>query len=208
MFYPQMVDRMKSVETISDVFSRYGWVLRRKELTLEGVSACTLRRMERDGWIVRPRAGYYEWVFQPGNSELTLVRRLFPEAILCMHSALYIYGYTDRVPTLWHLSAPLRATRSKYRRAYPRVKGYFLIPETLALGKTETEWDGQIVPVYDRDRTICDCIARRKRMDREIFNKALRAYCEDPQRDISRLMEYARKLNIERPATEIISLWQ
>lgn len=199
---------MKSIETIAEIFSRYGWVMRRKELTQESVSAYTLQRLERDGFIVRSRPGYYEWLLQPGNSELSLVMRLFPEAVLNMHSALYIYGYTDRVPSLWHLAAPLQATRSKYQQAYPRVQGYFLVPESLALGISETEYNGQQVRVYDRDRTICDCIARRNRMEREIFNKAIRSYCEGPKRDIARLMDYARKLNIEQPTRNIFGLWQ
>ena len=198
---------MKSIEGIEELFRRYGGVMRRRELTLEAIHACTLRRLEQEGYLCRPRAGYYEWVGEDGGSELPLIRLIFPEAIICMHSALYIYGYTDRVPARWHLAAPKNATRSKYRQAYPRVRPYFRTPESLAPGITSIEYGGQTLSVYDRDRTICDCIAHRNRMDREIFNKAIRAYCEDPQHDVSLLTEYARRLRIERPTREIISLW-
>ena len=67
---------------------------------------------------------------------------------------------------------------------------------------------GEEVPVYDRDRAICYCIARRNPMDKEYFVKAIRAYCEDPKRDIATLMRYAWLLNVETPTKESIGLWQ
>lgn len=199
---------MQSSEHIGALFQRYGGVMRRHELTQEGVHACTLHRMQKAGLIQKPRVGYYEWVAEEGPNEAALILRLFPEAVMCMQSALYVYEYTDRVPSCWHLAVPQDAARSKYSRNYPRVKAYFRTPESLQLGVTTATIEGKEMPIYDRERTICDCIAQRNRMDREIFVKAIRAYCEDSRRNIPRLMEYAARLRLEKTTRDIISLWQ
>lgn len=199
---------MHSVEQTAKTFTRYGGVMRRKELTQEGIHACTLQRFELEGYIQKIRPGYYEWIADNGPDELALIRRIFPEAIICMNSALHIYTYSDRVPRVWHLAAPQNATRSKYRHSYPKVQPYFRTSESLKLGAVQMQHAGHIINIYDRERTICDCIAHRRRMDQEVFAKAIQAYCIDPARDISRLMRYARKLRIEKPTNDLIGLWQ
>ena len=44
-------------------------------------------------------------------------------------------------------------------------------------------------------------------MDAEIFNKAIQAYIRDPQKDVPRLMEYAKILRTEKKVRKIIGVW-
>ena len=199
---------MHSVEEIESVFKRHGWVMRRGELAQVGVHACTLARLMDEGLILKPRTGYYLWAAEDGPDELALLLRIAPEGIIAMDSALSVYGYTDRVPNRWHLALPQNANRSKYRHGYPPIQPYFLTPESLKLGATHARYQGHRIRVYDRERTICDCIFRRNRMDLEVFVKAVRAYGEDPKRNIARLSDYAGKLGIRQPTMDIVGLWQ
>ena len=199
---------MHSVEEIESLFRRHGWVMRRGELAQAGVHACTLGRLMGEGLILKPRTGYYLWVAEDGPDELALLLKIAPEGIVAMDSALSVYGYTDRVPNRWHLALPQNTNRSKYRRGYPPIQPYFLTPESLKLGATRIRYQGHRIRVYDRERTICDCITRRNRMDREVFVKAVRAYCEDPKRNIAKLSDYANKLGIRQPTMDIVGLWQ
>ena len=198
---------MHREEKIAEVFSRYGGVMRRKELMQEGIHACTIARYEESGYIQKIRTGYYEWIGEDGPNEYRMISRIFPEAILCMGSALDVYEYSDRVPRCWHLAVPHNATRSKFRREYPAVKAYFRAPGSLSVGAEKMEYAGCMISIYDRERTIIDCIAYRNRMDREVFVKAIQAYCVDPMRDVTRLMRYARELKMEKPVKELIGIW-
>ena len=51
--------------------------------------------------------------------------------------------------------------------------------------------------MYDMERTICDIIKNRKKMDPEIFSKALKEYAKRSDKDIRKLRIYAEKLKIE-----------
>jgi hypothetical protein len=44
-------------------------------------------------------------------------------------------------------------------------------------------------------------------MDRESFNKAIQGYIADPQKNISKLIEYSKKRNIAKKVKMIIGVW-
>jgi hypothetical protein len=44
-------------------------------------------------------------------------------------------------------------------------------------------------------------------MDKEIFNKAIRAYIDDPDKNIPKLMEYAGPLRVTKAVKDLIGVW-
>lgn len=77
----------------------------------------------------------------------------------------------------------------------------------LTIGVTTGEIDSNSVRIYDRDRTICDVLKNRNKMDREIFNKAIQGYTKDSQKNIPNLMAYAKKLRVQKNVHELIGVW-
>ena len=61
--------------------------------------------------------------------------------------------------------------------------------------------------MYDKERTICDCLRYRNKMDREIFNKAIQNYINDSTKNIPKLMEYAEKLRVKKLVKDLIGVW-
>ena len=78
-----------------------------------------------------------------------------------------------------------------------------------AAGKNleSTEIEGTKVRIYDRERTICDCLTHRNKMDAEVFNNSIRGYLKDPQRNESRLGKYAVILRVQRKVREVLGIW-
>jgi hypothetical protein len=56
--------------------------------------------------------------------------------------------------------------------------------------------NGVILPVYDRERTICDCFKYRTKLDNEIFNKAVNAYTADEKKNLANLSIYAKEMQL------------
>ncbi|MFR3385170.1 MAG: hypothetical protein ACLTST_01145 [Lachnospiraceae bacterium] len=56
------------------------------------------------------------------------------------------------------------------------------------IGKSTSDFNGVILPVYDRERTICDCFKYRTKLDNEIFNKAVNAYAADEKKESCKLV--------------------
>ena len=68
------------------------------------------------------------------------------------------------------------------------------------------DFAGVLLPVYDRERTICDCFKYRSRLDNEIFNKALNAYVNDEEKNLQNLSVYAKKLRVHKKVTELMEV--
>lgn len=63
------------------------------------------------------------------------------------------------------------------------------------------------VRIYDRDRTICDVLRNMNKMDKEIFNKAIQGYVNDPQKNVPNLIEYAKTMRVWNKVKNLIGVW-
>ena len=57
---------------------------------------------------------------------------------------------------------------------------------------------GNIVRVYDKEKTICDIIKNKDKIDFEVYVKALNIYSKSKDKNINKLMEYAKTMKIEK----------
>jgi len=166
-----------------------------------------IQRMLEAGVIEKVKRGYYHWVEGYGGSEVTLINRLFPDAVLCMETALFYYQYNDRNPAEWNITIDKNVSRSRTNIDYPFVKAYRVEPALVTLGETTGKIDFVDVRIYDRDRTICDVMRNMNRMDKEIFNKAVQGYVKDTRKNVPNLMEYAKILRVQKRVRELIGVW-
>lgn len=74
---------------------------------------------------------------------------------------------------------------------------FYIKKELLNLGVTNYKLSsGNIIKVYDLDKTICDIIKNKKKIDAELFNKVIRGYFYSKEKNTLKLYEYAKKMNI------------
>ena len=198
---------MYDVQYYKEIFDRYGGMMRTTQLAEEKVFYPQRQKLMEDGHIEKVRRGYYQWNSSEDFSEVGTVTRLFPDAILCMDTALRYYGYSDRTPGDWHLAGSKDSGKSRFNIDYPFVKPYYIEPTVLELGLTKGDMDGHEIRIYDKDRVICDCLRYRNKMDKEIFNKAIQNYIADPEKSIPKLMEYAGPLRVKKIAKDLIGVW-
>ncbi|MEA4895950.1 MAG: hypothetical protein VB064_11930 [Oscillospiraceae bacterium] len=198
---------MLPIETIRDIFERHNGMMRTHELYDAHVFYNDIKLLIDREIIEKIRYGYYQWIDSENLSEALTVTRLFPDAIMCMDTALFYYRYSDRTPLAWHLAVSKDSNKSRFKIDYPFIKPYYIEPSILGLGAVDGEMDGNPVLIYDKERTICDCLRYMGKMDKEIFNKAIRCYVEDNEKNIPRLSEYAKKLRIAQKVKTIIGVW-
>lgn len=198
---------MNSILEYKKIFDKYGGMMRTKQLQAANILYRPLQKLIQQGYVEKIRYGYYQWVDHDDFSEVGTVTRLFPDAILCMDTALRYYGYSDRTPADWHLAVSKDSGKSRFKIDYPFVKPYYVEPSLLELGLTVGEIDGHEVRIYNKDRLICDCLRYRNKMDKEIFNKAIQSYIADPGKNIPKLLEYAEMLRVKKTAKDLIGVW-
>ena len=65
---------------------------------------------------------------------------------------------------------------------------------------------GHTVPVYDMERTICDLIRSRSRIEIQVFQSALKQYARRRDKNLRTLMQYAAMFHVEKKCCG--SIWR
>ena len=183
-----------------------GGIAKTSDFVAAGILAVDIVNLCNIGYLERIRHGYYQLADGNTSSEEQLIATLIPKAIICVESALFHYGYSDFAPRKWSIAVPRSMSRTKLDIDAPALQTYYMQPEIYELGKTTANFNGVMLPVYDRERTICDCFKYRSRLDNEIFNKALNAYVNDSKKDLRILSGYAKKLRVYKKVTELMEV--
>ncbi|MCC8169310.1 MAG: type IV toxin-antitoxin system AbiEi family antitoxin domain-containing protein [Oscillospiraceae bacterium] len=197
----------KNRENLKKIFAEYDYIMSTAQLNSRNIYYRNIQQMLKDGLIEKVRRGYYRWLDDDGSSEVVIINKLFPDAVLCMETALFHYGYSDRNPAEWHIAIDKNASRQRTKIDYPFIKAYRIESDLLAIGETKGEIDCTPVRIYDRDRTMCDVLKNMNKMDREIFNKAVQGYVGDSKKNIPNLMRYAKELRVQNRAKDLIGVW-
>ena len=141
------------------------------------------------------------------KAKLSLSIDCFPMQCSVWRLPYSIIDTVDRNPAEWNFAIDKNVSKRRTKIDYPFIKAYRVESELVTLGETEGEIDFHKVRIYDRDRTICDVLRNRNKMDREIFNKAVQGYVKDPKKNIPNLMEYAKVLRVQTKVKELIGVW-
>ncbi len=176
------------------------------QLISAGLSKSDISNLCNSGYIVRVRHGYYSLAEANDTKEEQLIQTLLPEAIVCVESALFHYGYSDFAPRIWTLAVPRTMTKTKINMDTILYKPYYIQNKLYELGRTFADFDGVKLPVYDRERTICDCFKYRTKLDNEIFNKAVNAYAADDNKNLSNLSKYAKEMKVYKKVMELMEV--
>ena len=191
---------------VQNIIKQSGGIAKTSDFIGAGIDNYDVAKLCNEGIINRIRHGYYQL---PKDKDITneqLIATLLPQGIICVESALFHYGYSDFTPREWSIAVPRSMSRSVKRMQEIPMKAYYIQKEYIELGKTTDDFNGVTLPVYDRERTICDCFKYRTKLDNELFNKALNAYVADEKKNLVNLIQYSKKMKLYAKVMNIMEV--
>ncbi len=197
---------MKKIDIAKSIIKNSGGIAKTAQLNEVGIQNSEIKKMCESGELERVKHGYYQDAGQMEISEEKMIATFLEEGIVCMESALFYYGYSDKTPLVWTLAVPRNISRAKTSIDNFAYKLYFVQHDKLSLGKTTGVFNGIELSVYDRERTICDCFKYKSKMDNEMFNKAINAYVADDKKNLSNLSKYAKDMRVYKKVTELMEV--
>ena len=78
----------KDIKALRKIFSDYDYVMTTAELQAEKLYYADIQLMMSEGLIEKIKRGFYHWIEDWDGNEVVIINRLFPDAVLCMETAL------------------------------------------------------------------------------------------------------------------------
>ncbi len=196
---------MNKKDIVKTAIEISGGIIKTAGLINAGLTKTDISNLTDNSFIERVKHGYYR-LSDANISEEQILSTLLPEGFVCVHSALFHYGYSDYTPREWNIAVPRTISRSKLKIDEVPIKTYYIQNELFEIGKTTDDFNGFKLNIYDRERTICDCFKYRNQLDSEIFNKAINAYIADDKKNLANLSKYAKQLKVYKKVTELMEV--
>lgn len=147
----------------------------------------------QSGELLRLRPGVF---VEPATLADTMldIDVLVPGGVLCMYSAWEHYELTTQIPSAFCIAIPRK--RKLVLPKFPPVTLYYWSDHLLEFGTTTAEVHGHKVRVTDLERSVCDAIKYRNKIGLDVCAEILKTYLHRTDRNIAKLIEYAKKLRV------------
>lgn len=147
----------------------------------------------RHGKLVQVRRGVYASIEQLSDGMID-IESIVPDSILCLWSAWSIHRLTTSLPQAFHLA--VKRDRKVATPCFPQIEIHHYTASILEIGASRITYEGYNIRIYDLERCVCDAIRFRNKIGMDVCSEILSNYLSRPERNISKLMDYARMLRV------------
>ena len=122
------------------------------------------------------------------ESELAVIMKKYPKAVLTGEYAFYVHGLTDLIPEKYNLATPSKAAIITDKR----VKQVYVREDIFPLGTINKDISGNDIRIYDKERMLIELLRNKNTMPYDLYKEVLNNYrtiINDLQ--IWRVQEYA-----------------
>lgn len=183
-------------------------VLRLRDARAEGIHPEVLRRLARQGQLVKIARGIYA----PASADLSthhdlaLASARVPHGTICMLSALSYHEIGTQLPHEVWMMIDRRSRKPRIDR--PAMRFVLASGPALALGIEQVEINGATVRIFNPAKTVVDCFRYRRHIGLEAAIEAMRETLRQHRGTPSQIDEYARQCRVAsviRPYLEAIA---
>lgn len=120
-------------------------------------------------------------------------------------TALYLHDMSDRIPLVYDVTVPYNYSGNLLNNENVSLR--YVKDDIFDLGMVDIKTINNLtIKCYDIERTLCDIIKDKNNMDKEIYSKALKNYVKNKNKNLFKLVKYAKKLNIEEEVIELMEV--
>ncbi|MDD5870383.1 MAG: hypothetical protein PUC77_02705 [Bacteroidales bacterium] len=150
-------------------------------------------RATREGRLVRLRNGLYAHP-EALTENVVDIESIVPDGIVCLYSAWTHYNLTTQIPNAFYVA--VERSRKIYLPVFPDITLVYQRKELLDIGKTQIVVQGIRLTITDVERSVCDAVKYRHKIGIDVMVEIIDNYLRLPNRNISKLAEYAKQLRV------------
>jgi predicted transcriptional regulator of viral defense system len=185
-------------EKPEDIFRSCGGQLRMIDVIQRGITRYTLYTLRDRGVVEQISRGIYRLVELPpiGSPDLVTVGLRFPNAVICLVSALAFHEITTHIPH--SVSVAVSRESRMPSLEYPPLIVHRFSDQAYRAGIEEHRIDGVPVKIYNPEKTLADCFKFRNKIGMDVVLEALKLYKVRKKFNHERLLKYARICRVEK----------
>lgn len=186
---------MTHTENLQSLLNKSGGILFSRDIAAVGVPNVYLTEFLRQGKLERVDHGVY--ISPDFLEDRMFVLQSCRSRITFSHdTALYLHDLSDRDPLSYTVTVPTGYNTKNLNKEGLTV--FSVKKELYEMGVSFASTPfGRVVRVYNVERTLCDMVRSRNRMDGALLPDALKRYVHREHKNISLLMRYAKIFRIE-----------
>lgn len=186
---------MTKRDKILKIFEQKGGIVKLNEITRQGINKYHLLKLLEIGVVERMQHGIYKLTGYQVNDYIE-IKKYIPRGLICLYSAWNYYGLTTYLPHEYHIAIE---KKSKIRLPdYPPIKLYYWDKSVWLTGKKTVEIENIPIDIYDIEKSICDVVKFRNKVGKDVLNEILNNYLNRKDKNIEKLIKYAKILRIEK----------
>ncbi|WMP16248.1 type IV toxin-antitoxin system AbiEi family antitoxin domain-containing protein [Thiothrix lacustris] len=189
------------------LFRTHGGQLRMSDALTLGISRYRLYQLRDEGIIEVVSRGIYRLTELPtiSNPDLVTIALRYPNAVICLVSALAWHEMTTQIPHAVTVAVPPN-TRLPVLD-YPPIKAYRFATPAFNAGVEKINIDSITIRIYNAEKTLVDCFKFRNKIGMDVVIEALQLYRRRKHLNLPALLRYASICRVEkvmRPYLEAI----
>ena len=187
---------------VYEFVKKKGWVTFR-ELEQEGLSYYDLEKLMKEGVVVQEERGIYQ-LEDTYIDEYFAYQYRFPKAVFSLETALWLHGLSLTVPFEPVMTVAYGTNTKGLKEAGIKP---VVVRSHQDLGVVRIERQkGQAIAVYDKERTLVECLRSVYSIDVQVIGPAFRMYVQQGEVNLPRLFEYARIFRVEKKLQSYIEV--
>lgn len=192
---------MKAKTKILQKFKRNRGLLCSNEIT-NASERYQINKMLIAGDIERIKKGIYILRNHQNFDERILLSKVYPQAVFCLFSAWEYHELTTSIPSSHYLAL---SRNTKVTEVYhPQAKLFYWTNISFILGITEVNIASDKIKIYNIEKSVCDAVKFRNKVGEEITLEVIQNYMKRSDRNLEKLMQYAKQMKIEKTITPLL----
>ena len=175
-----------------------------KETEILEINSTFLSNLVTDNKLERVGTGIYKLPEYPIDN-FYILSKISKNMCYSHATALYLHDISDRIPLVYDVTVPYNYSGNLLNNKNVSLR--YVKDDIFDLGMIDIKTINNLtVKCYDLERTLCDIIKDKNYMDKEIYSKALKEYARNKDKNILKLIKYAKKLDIEEEVVELMEV--
>ena len=177
-----------------------------QELKSKGISQYKVSKLVSEGKLIKLNKSYYENTEYRGEeSDFYYIEAYAPKGVVCLLSAAVYYHLTTFIPEAVDVAIPRKAKISTMSD-WPQMNVHHYTNDRHELGVTTIREGKNEFRIYDMEKTVVDIVFYREKVGIEETKEILVTYLQRKDRNLNRLLKYAKLMKCEKAMRQYLEV--